>query len=166
MRIASRALNAIVDVFDRDCAEHTEPLAANSLAIIDAPVPPGVQRFEGGRLVANVWLADVTDPVAFADACSRHEQWAVPLVRWQLDPGWNGLGDLEVIDDPPVVEISSVDALPARAKQRQVIVVGTREEAIAVRERGVNAGFARIAYRAADGKLWDPFPPGDWIEEA
>jgi hypothetical protein len=163
LRIASRALNAIVDVFDRDCAGDVELLPGNTVAIIDAPVPSDVQRHEDGRLVANVWLSDPTDPIAFADACSRHEQWAVPFVRWQLAPGWSELGDLEVIDDPPLVEISSVEALPARAKQRQVVVIGSRDDAVAMRDRTVKAGFARIAYRAADGKLWNPFPPGEWI---
>lgn len=95
-RTAARALDAVVDVVDRDVPPDGPPWARDARAIAAAPVPDGVERIERGRLIALRWADDPADPVAMADACSRHAQWLVPLVSTKIILGWNELGDLKV----------------------------------------------------------------------
>lgn len=166
LRIANRAINAVVDVLDRDVPSNGPAWVRDTKAMVDAPVPDGVERHEHGRLVAVRWLDDPSDPVAMADACSRHEQWLVQLGVTRRAEGWNDAGDLQVFDVPTLVEVSSDDPATWRKPRgrRPIALVATpRERAVALLEQARAAHFDRVLYRDAGGVLWDPHPPGDWI---
>lgn len=163
-RIASRAMNAVVEVIDRDAPSDGPPWAREASAMADAPFPPDAERIERGRIVVLRWLDDPSDPQALADACSRHEQWLVGVVPARLAPGWNEDGDREVVDDPALVEVTS-NATWAKPGSGGggTLLASSRSDALAMAERARAAGFARVVYRDQGGKLWDPLPPGDWV---
>ncbi len=95
-RIAGRTLEAVVDVLDRDVPPGGPPWAHDTRAMLDAAVPDGITRIERGPVVVVRWLDNPADPAAFAEACSRHEQWAVAVVKTSIIGGWNDAGDLGV----------------------------------------------------------------------
>ena len=167
LRIANRALDAFVDVLDREVPEGGPPWAREATAMAAAPVPSGVDRIERGPLVIVRWLDDPSDPQAMADACSRHEQWLVPLVPTEIAAGWNERGDLEEFD-ANIVEVASDD--PAtwgkpKVRGKQVsLVVPSRGDALAMLHHARAAGFADVLYRDPSGRVWNPHPPGEWVE--
>lgn len=169
LRLAGRALDAVVDMIDRGVPSDGPPWASQAKAMADAPVPSGVARIERGRLVVNRWIDDPSDPRAMAEACSRHEQWLVGVVPTRLAPGWNEAGDLEIVDEPKLVEVTSKDVATwgkPRSDGREVAVVAaSRSDALALAEPARAVGFARVVYRDPSGKLWNPRPPGDWVTE-
>lgn len=162
-RIANRAMNAVVEVIDRDAPSDGPPWARDASAMAAAPPPPDAQRIERGRLVVLRWLDDPSDPLALADACSRHEQWLVGVIPTRLAPGWNEDGDLEVFEDAKLVEADAKWTKRGSAGRGRTLVASSRSEALALAERARAAGFARVVYRDSAGKLWDPLPPGDWV---
>lgn len=164
-RIANRAMNAVVEVIDRDAPSDGPPWARDASAMAAAPPPPDAQRIERGRLVVLRWLDDPSDPLALAEACSRHEQWLVGVVQTRLAPGWNEDGDREVVDDAKLVEATSEAAWtkPGAAGRGATLVAGSRSDALALAEKARALGFARVVYRDPGGKLWDPLPPGHWV---
>ena len=168
LRFASRAKDAVVDVIDRDVPRDGPGWAREVPLIVDAPLPAGVRRDEHGRLVVIRWIEDPADPSALANACSRHEQWLFSLVPTRLADGWNEAGDLEVLDQPPLVEITSDDERTWGKRKlggkAVALVAASRADALALLQRAHASGFTRVLYRDANGTLWDPDPPGDWID--
>lgn len=193
LRIANRALDAVVDVVDRTAPSAGPLWGPDSLAMAAAPVPATAERIERGDLVVVRWVRDPSDLVAMAEACSRHEQWLIPLVPTRIAPGWNAAGDLHVpirrptptpaplsaLDLPTGDGFVDLDDAPdwaavraaARAKRlrsgtaiKSVSAVATdRAQALAVAAAAREAGCARVLYRDAKGERWDPFPPGSWV---
>lgn len=166
LRITNRATNAVVDILDRDMPSEGAPWAHDTEAMLKAPVPSGVQREEHGRLVVIRWVDDPSDPRALAQACSRHEQWLVPLVTTRLAEGWNDAGDIRVFDVPYLIEAGSDDVGTWGKPESScptALVAGNREEALKLLDRARAAGFSRVVYRDPAGALWDPDPPGEWV---
>lgn len=55
--------------------------------------------------------------------------------------------------------------LPNRRKLKEVAIVAQdRAAALRIANRVRSDGFSRVLYRTDDGELWDPLPPGLWIE--
>src|SRR5262245_45948035 len=44
-----------------------------------------------------------------------------------------------------------------------VAIAPSREAALAIRDRALKLGVSRVVHTDNDARLWDPFPPGDWI---
>ncbi|WP_437779048.1 hypothetical protein [Sorangium sp. So ce1097] len=44
------------------------------------------------------------------------------------------------------------------------VILSSREAALALHDRLTDLGVAPVVYTDKDGTLWDPFPPGEWIE--
>ena len=62
----------------------------------------------------------------------------------------------------PVVKTKT---LPSHHTLNEVCIVAQdRAAALRIAERARSAGFSRVLYRTDDGELWDPFPPGLWVE--
>lgn len=167
LRIANRALDAVVEIVDRRSPAEGPLWGPDSLAIAAAPTPAGVTRIERGPLVVLRWIEDPSDLSAMADACSRHEQWLLPLVASRIAPGWNADGDLSSEAELPNLVEAPADAaaLPALAATRRdaALVFPNRAAAIDGAPAARAAGFRSVLYRGADGNLWDPFPPGSWV---
>lgn len=164
-RIANVPMNAIVHVVDRDIPADEHAWTPTARALAAAPPPPAAERIERGRLVILRWVHDPSDPRAVADACSRHEQWIVGVVPTRLAPGWNEAGDRVVFDQPRVVDVTTDPGWETkRYRDRNVVLVAeSRSDALDLAARARARGIGRVVYRDADGKLWDPRPPGDWI---
>lgn len=96
LRAAARAIDAVVDIVDREAPTEGPPWARDAHLIAAAPVPAGVERQEHGSLVCLRWIGDPSDIRALAEACARHAQWLVALVPTQIVLGWNEPGDLQV----------------------------------------------------------------------
>jgi hypothetical protein len=163
MRLAGRPLSSVVDVLDRAAAGNGPGWPRETTAMIDAALPSPVAHTEHGSVVVMRWIEDPSDWRAFADACSRHEQWLLSVLPSQLAPGWNEQGDVEIVDDPKTLDVLDVASLPKRAHPGVTLVAGSREHALALVQRVKAAGFARVAYRDESGRLWDPDPPGSWL---
>lgn len=69
--------NAVVTILDPLAAEDGTNGRALHIArtLAAAPLPPGAERIESGRVVAVVFADDVSDPVATAEACARGAAW-------------------------------------------------------------------------------------------
>jgi len=194
-RTASRGIDALVDVIDPRASAQSRTLA-------EASLPSGVQRREQAGLVIARWVDDPSDRAAVAEACSRHEQWIVPLIETGIVAGWNAAGDLQVplfshdakpepltifdasrsagylfvevderggVDDArwkAAAQIARTKALPSRRKLTEVSVVAQdRQAALRIADRAQADGFSKVLYRTGQDELWDPFPPGLWIDQ-
>jgi hypothetical protein len=54
--------------------------------------------------------------------------------------------------------------LPDGSPVSEVVAIApSRDAALAIRDRALKLGVSRVVYTDNDARLWDPFPPGDWI---
>jgi hypothetical protein len=64
------------------------------------------------------------------------------------------------------VQIAHQKALPSRRKLTEVSVVAQdRGAALRIANRAKSDGFSKVLYRTEEDDLWDPFPPGLWVDQ-
>lgn len=94
VRKARSPLHSIAEVFSPTPPERAAPQdIAMARAMAGARPPAGVERTSEGRLIVQRWVRDPSDPMATAEACSRHQAWLASLLDLPLAPGWNAAGE-------------------------------------------------------------------------
>jgi hypothetical protein len=68
--------------------------------------------------------------------------------QWDEIKAWLAAGQLP--DETPLQQLN--------------LIVPSRKAALGLRKRAAAAGIENVFYTDDDGKLWNPFPPGPWLE--
>jgi len=137
--------------------------------VLAAPMPPPAVRIEAGEVTVLRWARDPLDRAELVRAATLHERWLTIVLAAPIDRDWNRHGDREAerperfvrlaVDDRGQVDPVAWAALDATT----TVVVPSRRAALAIAPRAAALGVA-VRYADNDGRWWDPFPPGDWIE--
>lgn len=174
---------------------HDDALGAEVEALIAAPVPASVMRSERSGLTVMRWIGDLRDDLAVARAAGRHESWMSRSTHVRRPDRYSAQGDLRVdvakgtrapftffdeakragykailvhpdgTPDATVwAEVTRYLAHEADAIDAVWLVAPLRELALGLTARARAAGFAGVLYPEG-GHLWNPSPPGWWIDD-
>lgn len=74
-------------------------------------------------------------------------------------------GDVDPAAWETIAPLAKVRSLPNGAALDEVrLLAPSRAAALALRERARSAGFDRVVYQKQSRGVWDPDPPGPWVE--
>lgn len=175
--------------------DHEEASKDEVEAMATATVPAGVRREVRDGVTIMRWIDHLEDDDDVARAAGRHERWMAGLTRVKRSAAYNALGDKGISprkddrspftffdaskrtaykaiavdasgapDEEVWSEMAAIVACPPPEVTAVWLVAPLRDHAKELSPRARSAGFAGVLYPEG-GKLWDPRPPGLWIDE-
>jgi len=127
------------------------------------------------------WLTEHLDPLIHPDYTEQGDRRANPSVRGESEyltiynpvprHGYkaticreDGSIDEELFET--LEEWLEAGETPDGEELRTLhLILPSREAALRIRDRAEELGAERVLYMGEDGDLWDPFPPGEWLED-
>ncbi len=146
-----------VDRFDDE--EHIrERLTRRLVWLIEHLDPPISSNYnEAGDQRANPSAKAESEVLTFYDPIPRHGYKATVCQE-------DGSVDEELFEQ--IKKWLEAKETPAGEELRALhLILPSREAALRVRDRAEEAGIEHVLYMGEDGNLWDPFPPGQWLDD-